>query len=75
VLAGGSQQTASIGASVAAAHKKLVEELLQLAGKHSPLAGLKPEEVGELDNGLCALEDESRCETYASILGRAQRMK
>ena len=73
VLAGGSQQTASIGASVIAAHKKLVEELLKLAGNDSPLAGLKPDEVGGLDGGLCALEDEGRCESYASILGRAQR--
>jgi xanthine dehydrogenase YagR molybdenum-binding subunit len=73
VLAGGSQQTASIGASVAAAHRKLVEELLRLAGNDSPLAGLKAEEIGGRDGGLCALEDESRCESYASILGRARQ--
>ena len=73
VLAGGSQQTAAIGAAVIAAHHKLVKELLKLAGNNSPLAGLKPDEVGGLDGGLCALEDESRCESYASILARAQR--
>jgi xanthine dehydrogenase YagR molybdenum-binding subunit len=73
VLAGGSQQTASIGAAVAAAHKKLVEELLRLTGNDSPLAGLKAEEVGGLDGGLCALADERRCESYASILGRARQ--
>jgi xanthine dehydrogenase YagR molybdenum-binding subunit len=73
VLAGGSQQTAAIGAAVIAAHHKLVEELLKLAGNDSPLAGLKPDEVGGLDGGLCALEDESRCESYASILSRAKR--
>jgi xanthine dehydrogenase YagR molybdenum-binding subunit len=73
VLAGGSQQTAAIGAAVIAAHHKLVEELLKLAGNDSPLAGLKPDEVGGLDGGLCALEDESRCESYVSILSRAKR--
>jgi len=73
VLAGGSQQTAAIGAAVIAAHHELVEALLKLAGNDSPLAGLKPDEVGGLDGGLCALDDESRCESYASILTRAKR--
>jgi xanthine dehydrogenase YagR molybdenum-binding subunit len=73
VLAGGSQQTAAIGAAVIAAHHKLVKELLRLAGNSSPLSGLLPDEVGGRDGGLCALEDESRFETYASILARAGR--
>ncbi len=73
VLAGGSQQTASIGAGVIAAHRALVTELLKLAGNDSPLAGLKPEEVGGLDGGLCKLDEPERCESYASILARAQR--
>ena len=73
VLAGGSQQTAAIGASIIAAHRALVNELLKLAGNDLPLAGLGPDEVGGLDGGLCALEDESRRESYASILGRARR--
>ena len=73
VLAGGSQQTASIGASVVAAHRKLVAELLKLAGNDSPLAGLKPEEVGGMDGGLCKLDEPERSESYASILARAQR--
>jgi xanthine dehydrogenase YagR molybdenum-binding subunit len=73
VLAGGSQQTAAIGAAVIAAHQKLVEELLKLAGNESPLAGLKADEVGGVDGALCALDDESRRETYVSILGRANR--
>jgi xanthine dehydrogenase YagR molybdenum-binding subunit len=73
VLAGGSQQTAAIGAAVIAAHHKLVDELLKLAGNDSPLAGLKPEEIGGFDGGLGALDDESRFESYASILSRAQR--
>jgi xanthine dehydrogenase YagR molybdenum-binding subunit len=73
VLAGGSQQTASIGASVIAAHRSLVKELLKLAGNDSPLAGLSPDEAGAFEGGLCALDDESRRESYASILARAQR--
>ncbi len=73
VLAGGSQQTASIGSAVIAAHRVLVGELLKLAGNDSPLAGLKPDEVGGLDGGLCKLDEPERRESYASILARAQR--
>jgi xanthine dehydrogenase YagR molybdenum-binding subunit len=71
VLAGGSQQTASIGAAVIAAHRVLVTDLLKLAGNDSPLAGLKPDEVGGLESGLCKLDDPGRHESYASILSRA----
>ncbi|WP_347302887.1 xanthine dehydrogenase family protein molybdopterin-binding subunit [Croceibacterium sp. TMG7-5b_MA50] len=73
VLAGGSQQTASIGAAVIAAHKALVTELLKLAGNDSPLAGLTVEEVGGFEGGLAALSDPARHESYASILARAGR--
>ena len=73
VLAGGSQQTASIGASVIAAHRELVTELIKLAGNDSPLAGLKPDEVGGLNGGLCKLDSPDQYETYASILTRARR--
>ena len=73
ILAGGSQQTASIGAAVIAAYNALVAELLKLAGNDSPLAGLKPEEVGSEDGHLAKLDDPSRRESYASILSRAQR--
>ena len=73
VLAGGSQQTASIGAAVIAAHHALVAELLKLAGNDSPLAGLSVDEVGGLDGGLAKLDDPARHESYASILGRAGR--
>jgi xanthine dehydrogenase YagR molybdenum-binding subunit len=72
VLAGGSQQTASIGAAVVAAQHALVKELLTYAGNDSPLAGLTPEEVGGLDAGLAALDDPARHESYASILARAR---
>ena len=73
VLAGGSQQTASVGASVIAAHRVLVAELLKLAGNDSPLAGLTPDDVGGMEGGLCKLDQPDRRESYASILGRAQR--
>jgi xanthine dehydrogenase YagR molybdenum-binding subunit len=73
VLAGGSQQTAAIGAAVIAAHRQLVVELLKLAGNDSPLAGLKPDEVGGLDGGLSKLDDPELRESYASILARAGR--
>ncbi|WP_157218364.1 xanthine dehydrogenase family protein molybdopterin-binding subunit [Flavisphingomonas formosensis] len=72
-LAGGSQQSAAIGAAIIAAHRALVVELLKLAGNDSPLAGLKPEEVGGLDGGLAKLDEPARWESYASILARAQR--
>lgn len=72
-LAGGSSQTASVGAALVAAHRQLVTELLKLAGKDSPLAGLKASNVGSRDGGLAALDDDDRFETYASILARAKR--
>jgi xanthine dehydrogenase YagR molybdenum-binding subunit len=73
VLAGGSQQTASIGASVIAAHHVLIAELLKLAGNDSPLAGLRADEVGTLNGGLAKLDDPSRHESYVSILTRSGR--
>jgi xanthine dehydrogenase YagR molybdenum-binding subunit len=73
VLAGGSQQTASIGAAMIAAHRALVAELLQLAGNDSPLAGLTPDQVASEDGGLCSIDDPARRETYVSILTRAGR--
>ncbi len=71
ILAGGSQQTAAIGAAVIAAWNDLVAQLLKLAGNDSPLAGLKPEEVGGHDGGLGKLDDATRHESYGSILSRA----
>jgi xanthine dehydrogenase YagR molybdenum-binding subunit len=73
VLAGGSQQTASIGATVLAAQQALVTELLTLAGSDSPLAGLKPEDVGARDGGLYSLHQPERRESYGTILTRAHR--
>lgn len=73
VLAGGSQQTASIGASVIAAHRELVGELVKLAGEDSPLSGLTPDEVGTRDGGLADLSDPERWESYESLLDGAGR--
>jgi xanthine dehydrogenase YagR molybdenum-binding subunit len=71
VLAGGSQQTASIGSSVIAAQRDLVAELLRLAGDDSPLAGLGLDEVGAMDGGLADLSQGGGWESYAEILSRA----
>lgn len=73
IMAGGSQQTAAIGAAVIAAHNALVAELLKLAGNDSPLAGLSADTVGSEDAGLAKIDDPSQRESYASILTRAQR--
>ncbi len=73
VLAGGSQQTASIGISVRAAHEGLVKQLLKHAGKESPLHGVKPDEVEGRDGGLCKIDEPTRHESYASLLTRAKQ--
>ena len=73
VLAGGSQQTASIGSAVIAAQEKLFGELVDLAGKDSPLHGLKPAELEGRDGGLGKIDDPARFETYVAILARADR--
>jgi len=72
-VAGGSCQTASIGAAVIAAHDKLVAELLKLAGKTSPLAGLAVEEVECVDGGIGRRGAPDIHERYAAILARAGR--
>jgi xanthine dehydrogenase YagR molybdenum-binding subunit len=72
-LAGGSNQTASVVAAVRAASDALFDELLRLAGNASPLAGLKADELEARDEGLASAQDQSRAETYATILKRAGR--
>ena len=69
VLAGGSQQTASVGHAVKAAYEELVKQLLKLAPKDSPLAGLAPEDVCARDGGLCKIDAPQRCLSYAALLG------
>jgi xanthine dehydrogenase YagR molybdenum-binding subunit len=75
VLAGGSQQTASIGAAVVAAQKVLIVELLKLADRESPLAGLKPDEVMAQDGGLYKRGEPQRFESYVALLARGKRDK
>jgi xanthine dehydrogenase YagR molybdenum-binding subunit len=85
-VAGGSSQTATIGAAVKAARDKLIQTLLNLAGDtgspapgalsssvagRSPLAGLTPGQVQPLNQGLAARNDPTRFESYISILSRA----
>lgn len=52
-----------------------MQELIKLAGNDSPLAGLRPDEVGGVHGVLSKLDDPDRCESYASILDRARRGK
>jgi xanthine dehydrogenase YagR molybdenum-binding subunit len=73
VLAGGSQQTASIGASVTAAHRELITQLLKLAGKDSPLAGLDADELIGRDGYLCKADEPGRRESYVSLMARIGR--
>jgi xanthine dehydrogenase YagR molybdenum-binding subunit len=70
-IAGGSSQTASIAAAVAAAADKLFADLLQLAGNDSPLAGLAADEVRARDGGLGHIDGGDRFESFVSILRRA----
>jgi xanthine dehydrogenase YagR molybdenum-binding subunit len=71
--AGASAQTVSLAGAVVAAHRALVERLLSLVTEDSPLAGLTADEVGSADEGLCALADRDRWESYSEILRRAGR--
>jgi xanthine dehydrogenase YagR molybdenum-binding subunit len=71
ILAGGSQQTASVGAAVMAAYDELVAELLKLCPKDSPLHGAKPGEVESRNGGLCMTANVERHELYEQILARA----
>jgi xanthine dehydrogenase YagR molybdenum-binding subunit len=72
-VAGGSSQTASIGAAVIAATEELFKQLLKLAGNDSPLAGLKASEVEARDGGLGKIDDPACHESYVSILSRSGR--
>ena len=67
VLAGGSQQSAAIGAAVMAAHGALVAALLSL---ESPLSGLKADAVECREGGLLA--QDGRRADYAALLDRCE---
>lgn len=72
-FAGGSSQTASLGAAINAASSKLAGELLRLAGNDTPLAGLKASEVEFADGGLRKIGDPAKHESFVSILRRGRR--
>ena len=72
-FAGGSSQTASLGAAINAANSKLAGELLRLAGNDTPLAGLRASEVEFANHGLRKIGEPSRYESFVSILKRAAR--
>lgn len=74
-IAGGSAQTVSVAAAIAAAADKLAGELLRMAGNASPLAGLRVGEVRLRDGGIAGVEDPARFESFAAILGRAGRQE
>jgi xanthine dehydrogenase YagR molybdenum-binding subunit len=75
LMAGGSNQTASIFAAVQAAVKGAHYELLSLARKDpdSPLAGAKYEEIEARDGGLYRTGKKGSGETYAAILRTAKQ--
>jgi xanthine dehydrogenase YagR molybdenum-binding subunit len=75
LMAGGSNQTASIFAAVQAAVKEAHHELLSLARKDrdSPLAGAKYEDIEARDGGLYRTGEKGSGETYAEILRRAKQ--
>ena len=73
VLAGGSQQSASIGAAVAAAHDALITALLALLDDASSLYGVKADAVACRDGGIYKIDEPTRYERYSTILERANR--
>jgi len=75
VMAGGSNQTASIFAAVQAAVEEAHKALLKLAQKTpgSPLAGAKLDQIQARDGGLCRTGDQGRGESYVDILRHAKQ--
>src|SRR5262249_49059106 len=75
MMAGGSNQTATIFAAVREAADQLHRELFKLAQKRpdSPLAGAKYEHVQARDSGLFLSGDRARGETYSEILQKSGR--
>ncbi len=73
VLAGGSQQSAAIGAAVRAAQEALFTELLKLVGRDSPLAGLKAPDVEARSGGVCKRGAPQFFVRYTDLLTQAGR--
>ena len=75
VMAGGSNQTASIFGAVQAAVEDVHRELLTLARKDpdSPLAGARYQEVEARDGGLYRTEAKSSGDTFSNILRKVKQ--
>jgi len=71
--AGGSAQSVSIIAAVAAAVEQLHESLLELVGADSPLADADYRQIEARADGLFRADAPGQGETYAAILRRAGR--
>ena len=71
-MAGGSNQTVSVVASIAAAVEKAHKELTRVAGDDydSPLSNVKYDDIEARDGGIFSKTDSAKGETYASILKR-----
>lgn len=72
-IAGGSQQTGSIGASLIAAHRALLAELAKLAPAGSPWAGLPPERLVTVGGALALADRPTLKINYRDLLARAGR--
>jgi xanthine dehydrogenase YagR molybdenum-binding subunit len=75
VMAGGSNQTASIFAAVKVAVEDIHRQLLTLARKDpdSPLAGAKYEEIEARDGGFYRTGRKSSGDTFSNILRKAKQ--
>ncbi|OWQ46932.1 dehydrogenase [Roseateles noduli] len=73
VLAGGSQQTASIGKAVMLACEALIDALLKLAARSSPLHGLKADDVEARDGALVSRKDPRLQQRFVDLLAGAER--
>jgi xanthine dehydrogenase YagR molybdenum-binding subunit len=75
IMAGGSNQTATIFAAVRAAVEEVHQELLKLAQKdpESPLAGAKREQLEARNGGLYQTGGATTGATYAEILRKANQ--
>jgi xanthine dehydrogenase YagR molybdenum-binding subunit len=73
MLAGGSNQTATIFAAVQAGAEQLHRELLKMVGRRpdSPLAGTNYEDVEARNGGLYQADNPDQGETYSAILQKA----
>ena len=73
LIAGGSQQTASIGASVIAAHAAIVMELARLAPAGSPWAGQPAAALMTINAGLALVDRPTAQIGFRQLLQRAGR--